>query len=158
MVGGSSLMEAILLVMINPRLNVSTVTSWDTLPESAEVLGVRTTGQGMELALIRVTWLRSKFRLIWHSWHSQILSEFKTATYKRGLATLEEQIVTYKKNEVLFSEEVVVLKREVGCKLYEIGVLRSELEKVKQEKDGIEFKITKFDKSAKDLDEMLESQ
>ncbi|GJY65353.1 putative ribonuclease H-like domain-containing protein [Tanacetum coccineum] len=85
-------------------------------------------------------------------------SEFKTATYKRGLATLEEQIVTYKKNEVLFSEEVVVLKREVGCKLYEIGVLRSELEKVKQEKDGIEFKITKFDKSAKDLDEMLESR
>ncbi|GKD41018.1 hypothetical protein Tco_1261225, partial [Tanacetum coccineum] len=85
-------------------------------------------------------------------------TEFKAATYKRGLATLEDQIITYKKNEVLFSEEVDVLKREVGCKEYELGVLRSELEKVKQEKDGIEFKITKFDKSAKDLDEMLESQ
>ncbi|GJS08189.1 putative ribonuclease H-like domain-containing protein [Tanacetum coccineum] len=39
-------------------------------------------------------------------------SEFKAATYKRGLATLEDQIITYKKNEVLFSEEVAVLKRE----------------------------------------------
>ncbi|GJU70632.1 putative ribonuclease H-like domain-containing protein [Tanacetum coccineum] len=40
-------------------------------------------------------------------------SEFKANTYKRGLATLEDQIITYKKNEVLFSEEVAVLKREV---------------------------------------------
>ncbi|GKE30021.1 putative ribonuclease H-like domain-containing protein, partial [Tanacetum coccineum] len=85
-------------------------------------------------------------------------SEFKTATYKRGLATLEDQLVTYKKNEVLFYEEIGVLKREVGSKEYELGVLRTELEKVKKEKDSIDFKITKFDKLAKDLDEMLESQ
>ncbi|GJV40197.1 ribonuclease H-like domain-containing protein [Tanacetum coccineum] len=85
-------------------------------------------------------------------------SDFKTATYKRGLATLEDQLVTYKKNEVLFCEEIVVLKREVGCKEYELGVLRTELEKVKQEKEGIDFKIAKFDKSTKDLDELLESQ
>ncbi|GJR81360.1 putative ribonuclease H-like domain-containing protein [Tanacetum coccineum] len=39
-------------------------------------------------------------------------SDFKAATYKRGLATIEAQLITYKKNEVLFSEEVVVLKRE----------------------------------------------
>ncbi|GJS38290.1 putative ribonuclease H-like domain-containing protein [Tanacetum coccineum] len=51
---------------------------------------------------------------------------FKAATYKRGLATLEDQI--------------------------------SKLEKVKQEKEGFDFKIAKFDKSAKDLNEMLESQ
>ncbi|GKA31684.1 ribonuclease H-like domain-containing protein, partial [Tanacetum coccineum] len=85
-------------------------------------------------------------------------SEFKTATYKRGLATLENQIVTYKKNEVRFSEEVVVLKREVCCKEYELGVLRAELERVKQEKDGIDFKIKGFDESTKALDAMLESQ
>ncbi|GJX65138.1 putative ribonuclease H-like domain-containing protein [Tanacetum coccineum] len=84
--------------------------------------------------------------------------EFKAATYKRGLATLEDQIITYKKNEVLFSEEVAVLKREVGCKNYEINVLKSELEKVKQEKDGIDFKIEKFDKASKDLDQLLGSQ
>ncbi|GJY56102.1 putative ribonuclease H-like domain-containing protein [Tanacetum coccineum] len=85
-------------------------------------------------------------------------SKFKAATYKRGLATLEDQIITYKKNEILFSEEVVVLKREVGCKNYEINMLKSELEKVKLEKDGIDFEIEKFDKASKDLDQLLGSQ
>ncbi|GJV98808.1 zinc finger BED domain-containing protein RICESLEEPER 2-like protein [Tanacetum coccineum] len=85
-------------------------------------------------------------------------TEFIAATYKRGLATVEEQLITYRKNEVLFSEEVAVLKREVACKDYEINVLKSEFEKVKQEKEGIEFKIEKFDKASKDLDKLLESQ
>ncbi|GJR54378.1 hypothetical protein Tco_1404899 [Tanacetum coccineum] len=67
-------------------------------------------------------------------------------------------IVTWQKNEVLFSEEVAVLKREVACKDYEINVLKSEFEKVKQEKDGIDFKIEKFDKASKDLDQLLGSQ
>ncbi|GKB10937.1 putative ribonuclease H-like domain-containing protein [Tanacetum coccineum] len=62
------------------------------------------------------------------------------------------------KNEVLFSEEVAVLKREVACKDYEINVIKSEFEKVKQEKEGIEFKIKKFDKASKDLDKLLGSQ
>ncbi|GKD38853.1 hypothetical protein Tco_1259060, partial [Tanacetum coccineum] len=62
------------------------------------------------------------------------------------------------KNEVLFSEEVAVLKREVACKDYEINVLKSEFEKVKQEKEGIEFKIEKFGKASKDLDKLLGSQ
>ncbi|GJZ93205.1 ribonuclease H-like domain-containing protein, partial [Tanacetum coccineum] len=84
-------------------------------------------------------------------------TEFIAATYKRGLATVEEQLITYRKNEVLFSE-VVVLKREVACKDYEINVLKSEFEKVKQEKEGIEFKIEKFDKASKDLDKLLGSQ
>ncbi|GKA52812.1 putative ribonuclease H-like domain-containing protein [Tanacetum coccineum] len=81
-------------------------------------------------------------------------TEFTAATYKRGLATVEAQLITYRKNEVLFSEEVAVLKREVACKDYEINVLKSEFEKVKQEKDGIDFKIKKFDKASKDLDQL----
>ncbi|GJR36345.1 putative ribonuclease H-like domain-containing protein [Tanacetum coccineum] len=81
-------------------------------------------------------------------------TEFIVATYKRGLATVEEQLITYRKNEVLFSEEVAVLKREVACKDYEINVLKSEFEKVKQEKEGIEFKIEKFNKASKDLDKL----
>ncbi|GJS04656.1 hypothetical protein Tco_0321164 [Tanacetum coccineum] len=85
-------------------------------------------------------------------------TEFSVATYKRGLATVEAQLITYRKNEVLFSEEVAVLKREVACKYYEINMLKSELEKVKQEKDGIDFKIEKFDKASKDLDQLLGSQ
>ncbi|GJZ13224.1 putative ribonuclease H-like domain-containing protein [Tanacetum coccineum] len=61
-------------------------------------------------------------------------------------------------NDVLFSEEVVVLKREVACKDYEINVLKSEFEKVKKEKEGIEFKIEKFDNASKSLNKLLESQ
>ncbi|GJR08041.1 putative ribonuclease H-like domain-containing protein [Tanacetum coccineum] len=85
-------------------------------------------------------------------------SEFKATAYKIGLATFEDQIITYKKNEVLFSKEIGVLKREVACKDYEINVLKSKFEKVKQEKDGINFKIEKFDKASKDLDQLLGSQ
>ncbi|GKE06719.1 putative ribonuclease H-like domain-containing protein, partial [Tanacetum coccineum] len=59
-------------------------------------------------------------------------TEFTAATYKRGLATVEEQLITYRKNEWF--------------------------EKVKQEKKGIEFKIEKFDKASKDIDKLLESQ
>ncbi|GJT55152.1 putative ribonuclease H-like domain-containing protein, partial [Tanacetum coccineum] len=62
--------------------------------------------------------------------------KFTAATYKRGLATVEEQLITYRNNEVLFSEEVAVLKREVACKDYEINVL----------------------KTSKDLDKLLGSQ
>ncbi|GJW01785.1 hypothetical protein Tco_1557036 [Tanacetum coccineum] len=79
-------------------------------------------------------------------------TEFIAATYKIGLATVEELLITYRKNEVLFSKEVAVIKREVACKDYEINVLKSEFEKVKQEKEVIEFKIEKFDKASKDLD------
>ncbi|GJV46159.1 hypothetical protein Tco_1430695 [Tanacetum coccineum] len=85
-------------------------------------------------------------------------TDFKAATYKRGLATLEGQIVKYREHEVLFSEEIALLKRSVGSKEYQMGLLRAELEKVKQEKEGFEFKIAKFDKSAKDLDQLLGSQ
>ncbi|GJR42193.1 ribonuclease H-like domain-containing protein [Tanacetum coccineum] len=76
-------------------------------------------------------------------------TKFKASTYKRGLDIVEAQLVTYRKNEVLFSEEVVVLIRDVGIKQYEINTLKTEFEKLKQEKDGIEFKIEKFDKASK---------
>ncbi|GJV90542.1 hypothetical protein Tco_1538355 [Tanacetum coccineum] len=39
---------------------------------------------------------------------------FKAATYKRGLATLEDQIIKYREHEVLFSKEIALLKRSVG--------------------------------------------
>ncbi|GJY83472.1 hypothetical protein Tco_0496848 [Tanacetum coccineum] len=41
-------------------------------------------------------------------------TKFKAATYKKGLTTVEDQLVTFRKNEVLFSEEVAVLKREAS--------------------------------------------
>ncbi|GJY78928.1 hypothetical protein Tco_0484729 [Tanacetum coccineum] len=85
-------------------------------------------------------------------------SSFKASTYKRGLSILEGQILKYKESEVLFSEEIALLKRSVGHKEYLMGLLRTELEKVKEEKEGFEFKIAKFEKSSKDLDQLLASQ
>ncbi|GJT67623.1 hypothetical protein Tco_1019103 [Tanacetum coccineum] len=68
------------------------------------------------------------------------------------------KILKYKESEVLFSKEIALLKRSVGHKEYQMGLLRTELEKVKEEKEGFEFKIAKFEKSSKDLDQLLASQ
>ncbi|GJR44276.1 retrovirus-related pol polyprotein from transposon TNT 1-94 [Tanacetum coccineum] len=83
---------------------------------------------------------------------------FKAYTYKRGLSILEAQVVKYKESEVLFSEEIALLKRSVGHKDYLMGLVKTELEKVKEEKEGIEIKLAKFEKSSKDLDDLLASQ
>ncbi|GJW10909.1 hypothetical protein Tco_1576736 [Tanacetum coccineum] len=56
----------------------------------------------------------------------QLQTKFESATYTRGLDTVEAQLVTYRKNE--------------------------------QEKYAFDFKIEKFDKASKDLDQLLESQ
>ncbi|GJX67736.1 integrase, catalytic region, zinc finger, CCHC-type containing protein [Tanacetum coccineum] len=58
-------------------------------------------------------------------------SEFHLATYKRGLASVEEQLVFYKKNE---------------------------LEKLKQEKESNQLKIENFDNASKSLDKLIGSQ
>ncbi|GKA67723.1 ribonuclease H-like domain-containing protein [Tanacetum coccineum] len=50
--------------------------------------------------------------------------EFNLATYKSGLASVEEQLVFYKKNEVLFCKELAVLKRDISYKDSEISVLK----------------------------------
>ncbi|GJV54468.1 retrovirus-related pol polyprotein from transposon TNT 1-94 [Tanacetum coccineum] len=53
-------------------------------------------------------------------------SEFNLANYKRGLASVEEQLVFYKKNEVIFSDQIAVLKRDISYKDSEISELKSE--------------------------------
>ncbi|GJS02818.1 hypothetical protein Tco_0319326 [Tanacetum coccineum] len=85
-------------------------------------------------------------------------SEFNLATYKRGLASVEEQLVFYKKNEVLFCEQLVVLKRDISYKDSEISVFKCELEKLKQEKKSNQLKIEKFDNASKSLDKLIRSQ
>ncbi|GJZ82055.1 putative ribonuclease H-like domain-containing protein [Tanacetum coccineum] len=78
-------------------------------------------------------------------------SEFNLATYKRGLASVEEQLVFYKKNEVIFYEQIVVLKRDISYKDSKISVLKSGLEKLKQEKESNQLKIENFDNASKRL-------
>ncbi|GKA35897.1 ribonuclease H-like domain-containing protein, partial [Tanacetum coccineum] len=84
-------------------------------------------------------------------------SEFNLATYKRGLASVEEQHVFYKKNEVIFCEQLAVLKRDISYKDSEISMLKSELEKLKQEKESNQLKIENFDNTSKSLDNLIGS-
>ncbi|GJW19359.1 hypothetical protein Tco_0026795 [Tanacetum coccineum] len=117
---------------------------------------------GMVLDLIGVTWQRKKIRpkhgfmAFSDSEYDDLLVKlddtgFKASTYKIGLSILERQVLKYKEHEVLFSEEIALLKRSVGHKDYQMGLLRTEFEKVKLEKEGFEFKIAKFEKISKRL-------
>ncbi|GJX41061.1 ribonuclease H-like domain-containing protein [Tanacetum coccineum] len=85
-------------------------------------------------------------------------SEFNLATYKRGLASVEEQLVFYKKNKVIFCEQLDVLKRDISYKDSKISMLKSELEKLKQEKESNQLKIENFDNASKSLDKLIGSQ
>ncbi|GJW03680.1 ribonuclease H-like domain-containing protein, partial [Tanacetum coccineum] len=51
-------------------------------------------------------------------------SEFNLATYKRGLASIEEQLIFCKKNEVVFYEQLAVLKRDISYKDSELSMLK----------------------------------
>ncbi|GKB23493.1 putative ribonuclease H-like domain-containing protein [Tanacetum coccineum] len=62
--------------------------------------------------------------------------EFDLATYKRGLASVEEQLVFYKKNEVVFCDQIVVLKRDASFRDSEINALNIQIEKLKKEKES----------------------
>ncbi|GJX76433.1 hypothetical protein Tco_0323244, partial [Tanacetum coccineum] len=81
-----------------------------------------------------------------------------TSTYKRGLASIEEQLVFYKKNEVMFYDQIVVLKRDTSFKDSEINALKSEIEKLKKEKESNQIKIDKFENASKSLDKLIGSQ
>ncbi|GJR35361.1 hypothetical protein Tco_1211045 [Tanacetum coccineum] len=132
-------------------VDVTNVISWDTLLENAEHQEVRKISSEIKTTPGSKETKRTcqSNMALWH---------FDRATYKRGLDTVEAQLVTYRKNEVLFSEEVAILKRDVEFKQYEINKLKAKFERLKQAKDAIDFKIEKFDKASKDLDQLLGSQ
>nr|GEX33028.1 hypothetical protein [Tanacetum cinerariifolium] len=85
-------------------------------------------------------------------------SKFNLANYKRGLTSVEEQLVYYKKDESLLNENIVVLKRDILIKDSEIVVLKSKLEKISKETDDIEIKIEKFENASQSLDKLIRSQ
>ncbi|GJS43532.1 putative ribonuclease H-like domain-containing protein [Tanacetum coccineum] len=85
-------------------------------------------------------------------------SEFNLAIYKRGLASVEEQLVFYKKKEVILGDQIAVLKRDISYKDSEISMLKSKVEKLKQEKESNQLKIEKYNNSSKSLDKLIGSQ
>ncbi|GJX86344.1 putative ribonuclease H-like domain-containing protein [Tanacetum coccineum] len=82
-------------------------------------------------------------------------SEFNLATYKRGLASLEEQLVFYKKNEVMLCDQIAVLKRDASFKDSEINALNIQIEKLKKEKEINQIKIDNFENASKSLDKLI---
>ncbi|GJR48815.1 putative ribonuclease H-like domain-containing protein [Tanacetum coccineum] len=84
-------------------------------------------------------------------------SEFDLATYKRGLASVEEQLVFYKKNEVFFTDQIVVLKRDASFNKSEIIALKIQIEKLKKEKERNQIKINNFENATKSLDKLIKS-
>ncbi|GJY59015.1 hypothetical protein Tco_0458907 [Tanacetum coccineum] len=85
-------------------------------------------------------------------------SEFDLATYKRGLASVEEQLVFYKKNEVMFCDQIVVLKRDASFRDSEINALNIQIEKLKKEKESNQIKIDNFENASKSLDKLIGNQ
>ncbi|GJR76702.1 putative ribonuclease H-like domain-containing protein [Tanacetum coccineum] len=55
------------------------------------------------------------------------------------------------KHEVIFYEQLAVLKRDISYKDSEISILKSELEKLKQEKESNQLKIENLDNASKRL-------
>ncbi|GJR05292.1 hypothetical protein Tco_0528276 [Tanacetum coccineum] len=85
-------------------------------------------------------------------------SEFDLATYKRGLASIEEQLVFYKKNEVMFCDQIIVLKRDASFRDSEINALNIQIEKLKKERESNQIKIDNFENASKSLDKLIGSQ
>ncbi|GKA61603.1 putative ribonuclease H-like domain-containing protein [Tanacetum coccineum] len=84
--------------------------------------------------------------------------KFNLATYKRGLTFIEEQLVFYKKNKVMFCDQIAVLKRDALFKDSKSIALKSEIEKLKKEKECNQIKIDKFENASKCLDKLIGSQ
>ncbi|GJX59935.1 ribonuclease H-like domain-containing protein [Tanacetum coccineum] len=85
-------------------------------------------------------------------------SEFDLANYKRGLASVEEQLVFYKKNEGMLCDQIVVLKRDASFNESEINALKIQIERLKKEKESNQFKIENFENASKSLDKLIGSQ
>ncbi|GJR03433.1 putative ribonuclease H-like domain-containing protein [Tanacetum coccineum] len=116
----------------------------------------------MELILIRALWQKRNFEALKTQLDNLRVefnkSEFNLATYKRGLTSVEEQLVFYKKNEVMFCDQIAVLKIDASFKDSEINALKIEIEKLKNEKESNQIKINKFENAPKCLDKLIGSQ
>ncbi|GKE01120.1 retrovirus-related pol polyprotein from transposon TNT 1-94 [Tanacetum coccineum] len=85
-------------------------------------------------------------------------SEFDLATYKRGLASVEEKLVFYKKNDVMLCDQIAVLKRDASFEDLDINALKQHIEKLKKEKRSNQIKIDNFKNASKSLDILIGSQ
>ncbi|GJU43903.1 putative ribonuclease H-like domain-containing protein [Tanacetum coccineum] len=115
--------------------SVLTATRWDTLQGNAEDLGTKIAGTGIKTAL-----------------EGLYMADDEVPTNMDLMAFSDSE------NEVIFCEQLAVLKRDISYKDVEISMLKSELEKLKQEKESNQLKIEKFDNASKSLNKLIRSQ
>ncbi|GJU49124.1 hypothetical protein Tco_1218679, partial [Tanacetum coccineum] len=75
-----------------------------------------------------------------------------------ALESLESRILGHKKNELAWGKKYKFQNYELKCREIKINNLNLELEKVVKERDDLKDKIAKWEKSSKNLDEILNSQ
>ncbi|GKA59841.1 hypothetical protein Tco_0759154 [Tanacetum coccineum] len=78
-------------------------------------------------------------------------SESDLDSYKKGLASVEEQLVFYKKNESMLWDQIAVLKRYASFNESDINSLKKQVERLKKEKEDNQFKIENFENASKSL-------
>ncbi|GJX78385.1 hypothetical protein Tco_0325196 [Tanacetum coccineum] len=85
-------------------------------------------------------------------------SESDLDSYKKGLASVEEQLVFYKKNESMLCDQIDVLKRDASFNESNINALKKQVERLKKEKEDNQFKIDNFENASKSLDQLIGNQ
>ncbi|GJR28988.1 hypothetical protein Tco_1105220 [Tanacetum coccineum] len=85
-------------------------------------------------------------------------SESNLYSYKKGLASVEEQLVFYKKNEGMLCDQIDVLKSDASFNESDINALKKQVERLKKEKEDNQFKIDNFENASKSLDQMIGNQ
>nr|GEU91431.1 hypothetical protein [Tanacetum cinerariifolium] len=75
-----------------------------------------------------------------------------------GLSQVEARLVKFKEQEIKLCEKIRGLERDVEFRNNKIEYFKIELERVKKEKEGLDNKLTSFEKASKDLDNLLGSQ
>ncbi|GKD41207.1 ribonuclease H-like domain-containing protein, partial [Tanacetum coccineum] len=78
--------------------------------------------------------------------------------YEIALESLESRILGHEKNELAWGEKYEFQNYELKCREIKINNLNMELEKVVKERDELKYKITKWEESTKNIDEILNSQ
>nr|GFC81986.1 hypothetical protein [Tanacetum cinerariifolium] len=78
--------------------------------------------------------------------------------YRLGLAQVETRLAELRDRELKYCEKIQILEFKVESTADCIKSLKKELEVIKNEKEGLESKLTGFKSANKDLDHLIGSQ
>nr|GEZ12316.1 putative ribonuclease H-like domain-containing protein [Tanacetum cinerariifolium] len=98
-----------------------------------------------------------------HTQYDKLIDEFRKSQfdvilYQTGLESVEARLLVYKQNEYIFEENIKLLNIEVQLRDTALVTLRQKLKKAEKERDDLKLKLEKFQRSSKNLTELLASQ